>query len=213
MPHSDEGNKKRGDTTGYLGLSTRSAEAPLRCFNGLKNHQMGWYSDHEAKVVPAKHGTQTINLAAFADISKTTELVLLNVADTYFVQYNRAKGMNVGTGEKLNQVTITTKYSQGSKAVAGLASGDTFSGNGLTIKACRTEKAESDVDSMVVSIGLGNVNCSAVVQKPPPVDDDDSDKSTGTTGSSGGDGSTGERPRGFLFRLLEWLRRLFRGDK
>ena len=162
LPHSNENGRRRGDVTGYLGASQRFVDFPLRCFNGLKHHQFGWYAENELRVDPTAldDGPQLVHLAAFADIHHTTETVLINVADTYFVQYNFAKGMNIGTGEKKNQVTVTVQTSQGSDLVGALSAGDVFSDEleqemMITIAACETRVGVNGEDIMVMSIARG----------------------------------------------------------
>ena len=110
LRHSNE-NGDYLDVTGYMGVGRDVQNYPLKCFNAEKNWNLGWYNDRAIKINPMVDGPQMIQLAAFVDYDKIPEdqYVLINVDDKYFVQYNRAKGMNSETEEKRNQVVIVER--------------------------------------------------------------------------------------------------------
>ena len=142
------------------------------CFNGVKNSLLGWYNNRKLRVDPFA-GPVKVNLAAFVDYNKTTtaQPVLVKVG-AYVLQFNRAKTFNENTQAKADQVTVTAPGTYYSRSVAGLAVGDRFivknfqrSGRRLIIQACRRVwNSASDIDTMVLSIGIGASYCSASVQ-------------------------------------------------
>lgn len=76
---------------------------PSRCFNGYHFSFLKWFTDRQVKVSPWNHTKTT--LATFVDYARTnsSQVVILQV-DNYYLVYNRAKGVNVGTEEAKNQV-------------------------------------------------------------------------------------------------------------
>ncbi len=87
------------------------------CFNGAKSWQSGWYADKEVTVNSAAvSGTSSCfdgNMFGIVDYPTATT-VLLKVQDDvnsvdYYVNFNAKKGINSGTREGGNHVTITSK--------------------------------------------------------------------------------------------------------
>jgi hypothetical protein len=133
-----------------------------------KHSQLGWYSDRVQFVDPST--PRQIRLATFVDYSRATssEPVIINVMGTYFLQYNRAKGMNAETKERPNAVTVTENTSSKSLLVAGLNEGSTFTksnfrgtGKTLYVAVCdrRDGGGSNGADIMVVAIGYGQSYC------------------------------------------------------
>jgi hypothetical protein len=113
---------------------------------------------------------RTIRLATFVDYPRatTSEPVVINVMGTYFLQYNRAKGMNAETKERANAVTVTENTPSKSLSVAGLGQGGSFTksnfrgtGKTLYVVACdrRDGGGSNGADIMVVAIGYGRSYC------------------------------------------------------
>lgn len=175
--HSNEGNIRYADSTGYMSRAYRSKDGPLRCFNGQNNDQLGWYSDLTTKVTLPVANPDPIKLAAFVDEaavrSNKEHSILINVADSYFLQYNRAKYYNIGTGEYPDMVTVTTKpMNGGSQLVAALSpasEGGTdiyevpnFVGtHTLVLKVCRSIRSNGILtpDVMEVIVALDSADC------------------------------------------------------
>ena len=166
--HSGLGIDNYGDLTGYMGYGSSDQDAPQKCYNGVKNHYLGWFQTREVAVDPS--AMNSFQLAAFTDFNKTSESqpVLLSIGAQYYLQYNRAKLFNVGTGAKANTVTITEDTIGWSTSRAGLAANEewtvqnyTGTGRTLIVKACeRIDATTSDgVDVMIVSIGLDMIYC------------------------------------------------------
>ena len=100
--------------------------------------------------------------------ASSSEPVVINVMGTYFLQYNRAKGMNAETKERANTVTVTENAYSKSLLVAGLGEGNRFtksnfrgSGKTLYVVVCdrRDGGGSNGADIMVVSIGYGRSYC------------------------------------------------------
>jgi hypothetical protein len=115
-----------------MGYSYANDEGPRMCFNNAKNWQLGWYSDKHATATPLT-SSWSGNLVGVADYSEAsgTDTVVLKVegnALDYYVGFNRKAGINSGTNEGGNQVTIQerdqgTGYAP-SKLIAKLSSGN-----------------------------------------------------------------------------------------
>jgi hypothetical protein len=143
----------------------KSSIEPLKCFNGLKHWQLGWYKDRAVQINSSS--ATKVNLATFVDYKLTTpdHAVLANIDNKYYLQYNRAKGMNSETGAGVNKVTIVTPVSSGSRLVAQLnPSGPRFvvrdysRGMDLVVEVC-CQRRTRGVDSMILSVGLGRSLC------------------------------------------------------
>lgn len=168
--HSNENSTSYGDSTGYMSFGNKSAKYPKKCFNGLQNWQLGWYSDRQMVIdTVSDEESYLIKLATFVDFDKTKddEPVLVKVLDQFYLQYNRAKGMNIDTEEKADQVTITAAGKGGSELLAGLAEGDQYTVGKfrgtlrrLIITACEIATNEAGADIMLVSVSLdGQSRC------------------------------------------------------
>ena len=131
------------------------------CFNGYKSYVMGWYSDKTVTIDPWNDGPWTGELAALVDYQNDASTTVLIKFGTAHVLFNRAKGMNAGTQEKRNQVTVTkgTKPGEQSYSLAGLSEGDTFDVNGAVIEVCEISISQGPVDYARVSIYTDSSGC------------------------------------------------------
>ena len=112
-----------------------------------------------------------IKLATFVDYPQaaSSEPVVISVMGAYFLQYNRAKGMNAETKERANAVTVTENAYSKSLLVAGLGgqgsrfTKSNFRGTGKTLYvvvcARRDGGGSNGADIMVVAIGYGRSYC------------------------------------------------------
>lgn len=186
--HSGRGGVEYGDVSGFMGYGANSETWPQKCFNGVKSWQLGWYQDRHLKL-DVDDVTRPIALAAFVDYRRTSpdKPVIINIADKYFLLYNRAKGFNADTQAMQDQVTVTESTPSLSSSRAGLDVGDRFSlvnfrpGRTLIVEVCsRLDGESTGVDAMIVSVALDRSLCSiAAAQAPPlllpePSDEDDS---------------------------------------
>lgn len=159
--HSGKGSDDYGDESGYMGYGVKSSTGPSKCFNGIKNWQLGWFSDRSVEV--SSSSPTKVNLASFVDADSTTSehTVLVKVDGKYYIQYNRAKGMNSETGAAANMVTIVTAVTSGSRLVGQIdTSNSRFTGdNDLVVEVC-SKNSNSGIDSVVLSIGSSKSYCS-----------------------------------------------------
>jgi len=128
------------DQTGMMGYSYSSDDGPEMCFNGAKLWQLGWYNKHSYELIPLAEKIWQGDLVGideyselpgqFVVIKLETDPGALNSPSNidYFIQFNRASGINRGTKEGANQVLVTTQGDTFSKSllVAKLSQGDTF---------------------------------------------------------------------------------------
>ena len=123
-----------------LHCSSNAFNGPVRCFNARKNWILGWYREKSRSVGSNWSG----RLFAFVDYDLASvdrgEYVLLRLDDVY-LQYNRAKGFNVGTKEHKDEVVLIQEEDLNRRPVhsvllAGLGENQSFSRNGVTFEVC-----------------------------------------------------------------------------
>jgi hypothetical protein len=124
---------------GYMGSGYTNGKWPMKCFNGFNSWRFGWYSTRHLSHNPLTGGDRLVKLATFVDFKKTAtdEVVLVNIANQYYLEYNRAKGFNVHTEHAVNQVSVTQPNAQGTNRLGALSAGQqytvtNFSGSGKT---------------------------------------------------------------------------------
>ncbi len=109
------------------------------CFNAAKSWQSQWYTD---KSIEMDTGCQTVTLSGIADYSDTPNKVLVKInksGDDLFIAFNAKKGINSGTQEAGNQVTVVeaggggTSYAE-STLLAKLSSGESYSSGSISIQ-------------------------------------------------------------------------------
>jgi hypothetical protein len=160
-----------------------------------------WYMDRHHAVLDVLHtGNQVMHLAAFVDydilVTSTQQLsdnqplvVIINIDNTYFINYNRAKKFNIDTEHQKDQVTIIQPVEGGTNSLMGLTpgSGDIYevvnyknSGRRLVIEACRTKTSDTSsipsisrnrhnsgddmtVDIAIVSIAMDQSECANII--------------------------------------------------
>lgn len=134
------------DRTGMMGVSYSQDEGPRMCFNNAKNWQLGWYTDRQEVVMPIAAAWNGL-LVGVADYgsSAVSDKVVVKVeghSKDYYVGFNRKVGINSGTQEKGNLVTIQSRTGTGfgrSALEAGLSAGQefeipNFGGGSLSVK-------------------------------------------------------------------------------
>jgi hypothetical protein len=129
LQHSSEGSNSYGDQQGMMGYSYNQDDSPVMCFNAAKSSQLSWYNDKELTISSSWSG-KVIGLANY-DNASSEQNVILKVengdGDTLFVTYNRKSGVNSGTSEAGNQVTVVRGGDrQTSSLLAKLNNGSTY---------------------------------------------------------------------------------------
>ena len=95
-----------------MGYGVDVISGPLMCFNGQKHYATGWYNDHTRHLFEDDFPFAGW-LAFFGEATETAPnepvLWVLNLPgpERLFLQYNLARGINVGTQSSRNTVTIT----------------------------------------------------------------------------------------------------------
>jgi hypothetical protein len=108
------------------------------CFDGFKSYILGWYSSKTVVVDPSTSGPWLGTLSAFVDYnSSVAEIVLIKVGTSHLL-YNAKKGINAGTKEKANLVTVTegTEASKQSWNIGGLGAGQQITVGKVAIEVC-----------------------------------------------------------------------------
>ncbi|CAJ1961537.1 unnamed protein product [Cylindrotheca closterium] len=115
LGHSGHGGDKYGDQSGLMGYSYGNDEAPKMCFNAAKSWQLGWYADKTGSATPSGKFQFAGRLGSIVDYPTTNTRVLIEIKEStsewaYYLNYNAAKGFNIGTAEGRNSVLITKKH-------------------------------------------------------------------------------------------------------
>ena len=129
-----------------MGYSYSQDDGPLMCFNPAKSWQTQWYASKSTVVDPSAGNCFEGKVYGIADYSNAaSSVVLVKIDDAsatdYFVTFNRQSGINSGTQEGGNQVTVVqaggegTSYAE-SSLLAKLGAGGSWSGtiDGKTMK-------------------------------------------------------------------------------
>lgn len=117
-----------------MGYSYSQDEGPRMCFNNAKNWQLGFYSDRRTIAFPlaASWTGDLVGLAEYNKASNGQNVIVKVEGHTidYYVGFNRKVGINSGTVEGGDQVTIQSRsLGQGYAASlleAKLSAGGTF---------------------------------------------------------------------------------------
>ena len=164
--HSGEGSNKYADRTGMMGYSYSSDEGPAMCFNAAKSWQSGWYADKSSVMATS---CQTFRLSGISDYPDTSNEVLVKInlgGNDLFIAFNAKKGINSGTQEAGNKVTVVQAGKGGedystSTLLAKLSNGQTYNhSSGASIQV--TNIASSEYADVFISLG----DCNA--PRPPP---------------------------------------------
>ena len=113
LQHSSHNANDYGDQSGIMGYGYEKKNSPEMCFNGAKSWQLGWYrqkaldvsSDNTSNLLP-----MGVYVDAFVDYETVPsgEYVLVRLFGNMHILYNKQKGMNVGTQEFQDCITITS---------------------------------------------------------------------------------------------------------
>jgi hypothetical protein len=136
------------------------------CFNAAKSWQSQWYVD---KSIEMSSGCQAVRLSGIADYSDTPNNLLVRIdrgGDDLFIAFNAKKGINSGTVEAGNQVTVVeagaggTGYAE-SSLLAKLSKGGTYSNGSFSIQV--NNIVGSDYADVFISL---TDNCNAPTPNP-----------------------------------------------
>ncbi|MEM1154282.1 MAG: hypothetical protein AAGI44_09080, partial [Pseudomonadota bacterium] len=129
LDHSSEGSSEYGDTQGMMGFSYSQDDSPIMCFNAAKSSQLSWYNDKEITISQSWSG-KVIGLADYGSAASDQNVIVRaenDDGDSLFITYNRKTGINSGTREGGNQVTVVEgRYQNTSNLLAKLNNGGTY---------------------------------------------------------------------------------------
>ena len=146
--HSGYQDESYGDESGYMGFTVYKRGGPVKCFNGHKDWVAGWFQDRENFLDPNVVSPVLSRLVTFVDYEHPEldwhDVVLMRVGP-YYIQYNRAKGLNIDTGLHNDKVSSTYAKDHFSdwEAIVGLSEGQTTrmpnyrnTGYALVVEVC-----------------------------------------------------------------------------
>lgn len=152
---------------------------PSTCFNGANHFQMGWYSDRVTTLDP--DNIEIVTIAAFSDYDLTVKNLDYVIARTgdYYIQYNRATGMNAETQEFQNDLTVVHQRDDRTDIIAALQRNDsdpwrkmfqgTLHGKSWVIEICSVIAGTSSTpDRLEVAMGYGTEPPCPVTAPPEP---------------------------------------------
>eukprot|EP00547_Thalassionema_nitzschioides_P007125 CAMPEP_0194213942 /NCGR_PEP_ID=MMETSP0156-20130528/14882_1 /TAXON_ID=33649 /ORGANISM="Thalassionema nitzschioides, Strain L26-B" /LENGTH=981 /DNA_ID=CAMNT_0038942091 /DNA_START=51 /DNA_END=2996 /DNA_ORIENTATION=+ len=108
--HSSE-NGEYDDQSGLMGFSYNNEDDKQMCFNAAKSWQLGWYDAPSRRVT--FHTAWSGTIVGVAEYALSTLSVLIKIpqeatGNNYYINFNRAVGMNADTQDGIDQVLITS---------------------------------------------------------------------------------------------------------
>ena len=145
-----------------------------KCFNAAKMSELGWYSNRAAEISLAQSEEFDGKIIGVADYAISTaahtlflEIKRPNGARSYFLTYNRRKGINSGTMDAFDQIVVVEGApSEQSWRMAKLSPGENFAfpdfedGRDLEI-SLGSAASDGSVDYIPVTVKLQTVGCSS----------------------------------------------------
>ena len=165
-----------------MGVNYLQDDGPVMCFDGAKSWQTRWYTSKSFVVNPSTGGCFEGNLYGITDFSNAASLtVLIKINDVsstdYYIAFNRQSGINSGTQEYGNQVTVTRQGAEGtsyatSELVAKLGAGratwsGVVGGKNMLVTVLSINLVSSPVFARV-RISEGGRSCRTVPLPTPP---------------------------------------------
>jgi len=156
-----------GDESGKMGYAYPNKKGPRSCFNAAKSYQAGWYKDKSVTInssgkTPCFDGV----LYGIADYP-IANAVLFKVQTTdsdYYINYNAKKGINQGTQEAGNMVTVVSRprgprdsYAE-SDLVAKLETGEAYSFSDYTVSVGKIDIGKGIAEVTVLPAGQNSCN-------------------------------------------------------
>jgi len=142
LGHSNQGGQPYEDQTGIMGASFPNKNGPRTCFNAAKSWQLGWYKDKGIRINSSGSASCFDGiLHGIADypIATTVLLKVQTALDDYYINFNAKKGINQGTQEAGNMVTVVSRprgprdsYAE-SDLVSKLNEGESYSFSGYSV--------------------------------------------------------------------------------
>jgi hypothetical protein len=118
-----------GDKTGYMGTSEVSPYFPLKCYNAANNWIMNWYAPYRISLLQHFYSKSKwsgrLQVNAFVDSDKLDDMtdnaiVLVQIDDYTYLQFNRAKSYNIGTPMMIDEVVIIRDLTSNTQLMKGM---------------------------------------------------------------------------------------------
>ena len=117
-----------------MGYTSGSNDDVRRCFNAAKMSELGWYSDRAAVINPLQGEEFNGKIIGVADYSNSSpshklflEIKAPNEENSYFLTYNRKKGINSDTYYMADQIVVVEGApNEQSWVLAAISPGETY---------------------------------------------------------------------------------------
>jgi hypothetical protein len=124
LAHAWEGSTEYADQTGMMGYSY-SEDTTKMCYNPAKSWQLGWYGLRRTSLDFSKQGGfngKIIGVTDYAHAASSGKYVNVKVsgsnsAEDVFIGFNRNEGINSGTKEGRDQVTVHSQAGAGRSTI------------------------------------------------------------------------------------------------
>mmetsp|Transcript_16585 Transcript_16585/g.19208 ORF Transcript_16585/g.19208 Transcript_16585/m.19208 type:complete len:639 (+) Transcript_16585:91-2007(+) len=177
--HSGKDNMSYADDTGFMGNKVPWTDEGVKmCFNAAKTWNFGWFTQYHKQINP-NSSSLSIELVGIDDVVKNRagqkKLVSKVIGDenTFYLMFNRKKGINGGVVGSRNKVVIVQQNGEGRDSIwrAALGHGDKWiynnfgsTGKNLVVENCYIDYRNSDSlpDTAKVLIyiqGRDNLSC------------------------------------------------------
>jgi len=162
------------DKTGFMGNPAHAPGARYAgnlCYDAAKSWQLGWYNDHDVTFYPENESSTwgTVNtmvgIANYDQATSDTPVLIkleTGLAEDYFINFNRATGINEQNVEADDEVTIVkanadTKSQSYLQATLLEGESHTIDGlgtaSGIVVKLLSIDKTDPDLWKAEVFIG------------------------------------------------------------
>lgn len=167
LDHASWNDKEYGDITGNMGASSAESGGPLSCYNAANHWSLEWFRDSRLDLEP-RYRPIKVTIPSFVDyreVAAVSDKFVLVKIGTLYIQYNRAKGHNIGTRSMPDKLVLVQYTGAGfSYLISALdMQNPTYTDSNVSIRVCSVETSGS-VDYMVVSIGKSRTNCDAATK-------------------------------------------------
>ena len=141
--HSRESGEEYGDRTGPMGPTFYlwgDYNGNQRCYNGWNMYELGWFKENT--VIVPEGESRTLQIRGVADNGESPMNLIVKYGD-FYVTYNRAKGINYATKEKLDRIIVvqhvadqrnSLKYE--TELVGDLGPGESLTFGDLKVEVC-----------------------------------------------------------------------------
>jgi Gametolysin peptidase M11 len=155
LGHAGYRDDPYGDFSGYM-ASTKGpeqADGPLMCFNAFNHYELEWFP-----TMSITGSSKKVRLTSFVNYDSSKQqgdVVILEVNNEMYIQYNEATKFNKGTGAVGSKLVVVTARGADTERRAGLDVGEQYSSGSITVEVCAEENG-----AMIVGVGTASNLCS-----------------------------------------------------